>query len=67
MPQELRTGQGMEFLTGFKEAYCNQNGVLHENMAGNTSQRNGLRERCWWTTMDRTQAALTKRGIPEGY
>ena len=32
-----------------------KNGVLHGKTAGYSSQSNGLGERCWRTTMDRTR------------
>ena len=55
MLQELQTDMGTEFLNGVVEAYCKEDAVLHGKTAGYSSQSNGLGERCWRTTMDRTR------------
>ena len=67
MLQELRTDMGTEFLNGVVEACWKKNGVLHGKTTGYSSQSNGLGERCWRTTMDRTRAALKEWGLPGGY
>ena len=64
MLQGLRTDMKTEFLNGVVEAYCKKNGVLHGKTAWYSSQPNGLGERCWRTTMDRTRAALKECGLP---
>ena len=67
MLQELRTDMGAEFLSGGVESYYKKNGVLHGKTAGYSSQSKGLGERCWWTTMDRTRAALKECRLQRGY
>ena len=64
-PKKLRQDNAKEFLSEQFKMYCLATGILQENTLPETSQRNGLAERCNRTLLEMAKCLLFDSGLPK--
>lgn len=65
--QFLRTDNGGEYTSKAFEAQLRKEGVLHETMAADTPEQNGMAERVNQTLVNQTVAMLIESGLPKSF
>ena len=64
-PKKLRQDNANEFLSEQHKMYCLDSGILKEKIIPETSQPNGLAERCNRTLLEMARCLLIDSGLPK--